>query len=189
MAVRNAKKTPTTKAERAATRRANARPSVDVDEADVDDTPAPKKRDREQLRTVDAPNPGVGRVPAPHRSVAQPVPRNDLATPVVPARVPESAKARKARLKKVKPTRVVAVARGYYGDRLWEVGQKFDMIIDPELDPPRWVALIKKKKDEQTPEEEFGTGADDTHDDDDLTDEDEDDDADDEGEEEEDEEI
>lgn len=179
-----------TKSERARARRERTVSPAATSTSD-DETTAPK-RERPKLARVDAPNPGVGRVPSPHRSVAEPVPRNDLATPVVTR--PETAAQRKSRLRKVKPTRVVAIARGYYNERLYEIGQKFDMVIDPDLDPPRWVALLKKKKDEQTPEEEFGPEEDDTKDEDDRTDDesdedDEDDDADDEGEEEDEDEI
>lgn len=172
-----------TKTDRARARRENAaRAAAPVNDEEDETSAPPVKKPKAKLPKVDAPNPGGGRVPPPHRSVAVPTPRNDLATPVRPVETPA---ARKARLKKVKPVRVVAIARGYYGDRLWEVGSKFDMVIDPNLDPPRWVALLKKKKDEQTPEEEFGEEEDDTKDEDDRTDDESDEDDEDEDEDEE----
>lgn len=39
---------------------------------------------------------------------------------------------------------VRATATGYYNHRLWREGEEFKMAVDPKLDPPRWVVVIKK---------------------------------------------
>lgn len=121
---------------------------------------------RTELPEAEARNPGTGKVPTPHEAVAIPTPRNDLPNPRL---VRAQAKATRDRLKKIKPTRVVALERGYYNDRLYEEGEKFDMVIDPTIAPPQWVAVVKGKSKE-TPDEEFGPDEDDSHDEDKDTD-------------------
>lgn len=144
----------------------------DLDVVPRDETaphkPDPAKKGLKGLETVEARNPGTGKVPSPHQTVAVPTPRNDL--PAL-SEMRRHAVAYKKKLAKVKPVRVVALERGYYGDRIWEPGEKFDMRIDPDLEAPRWVALVKGKS-AQTPDEEFGPDEDDTHDEDKDTDED-----------------
>lgn len=41
---------------------------------------------------------------------------------------------------------VRATATGYYNHRLWREGEEFKMAIDPKLEPPRWVVVIKKPR-------------------------------------------
>lgn len=158
-----------TDAETEAVSRARSRPVV-KDDADVP-KPDKAKVGLKGLRTVEARNPGTGKVPAPHKTVAVPTPRNDL--PNVRSLRKQAAEYT-AKLKKIKPVRVVALERGYYNNRLWEAGEKFEMKIDPDLEAPRWVALVKGKS-AQTPDEEFGPDEDDTHDEDKDVADDEDD--------------
>jgi hypothetical protein len=144
-----------------ATRAARAARRASADEEDRPQ-PDPAKKGVKGLRTIEARNPGTGKVPTPHQSVATPTPRNDRPTFTS---LREQTRLMRDKLRKIKPVRVVAVERGYYGDRLWEVGEKFDMKIDPDIEAPRWVALVKGKS-AQTSEEEFGPDEDDTHDED-----------------------
>lgn len=143
MAARNAAKK-SAKAERAATRRklaTTATPPDSQDEIDEEEKPAPRPKGAHRVRGASIDDVNV-------RGTA----------PVTPGKKPETAKERRARLKKIKPTKVVAIARGYYGDRLWEVGEKFDMVIDPTLEPPKWVKALtkgaKKKVEEDYDEDE-----------------------------------
>jgi hypothetical protein len=41
---------------------------------------------------------------------------------------------------------VRATATGYYNHRLYREGDEFKMAIDPKLEPPRWVVLIKRPR-------------------------------------------